>query len=133
MAIDDGRVVSNLIIQALKNEPLTIYGDGSQTRSFCYVSDLVHGLYSLMNSDDSITGPINMGNPNEFTILELSELIIKLCQSSSSVKFESLPENDPKQRKPNIQKANELLNWKPSIQLKEGLTQTIEYFKQVIK
>ncbi len=130
MVLDDGRVVSNFIVQALKNEPLTIYGDGSQTRSFCYVDDLVKGLISLMNSKES--GPINIGNPNEFTIKELANIIIKKVQSNSKLSYVSLPQDDPLQRKPVIDKAQIKLNWNPKIDLEEGLENTINYFKTII-
>jgi len=129
MAINDGRVVSNFIVQALKNEPITIYGDGSQTRSFCYVDDLVDGLIKLMNSDDEITGPINLGNPGEFTMLELAELIIELTNSKSKIKHGDLPKDDPQQRKPQISKAQNELNWEHSINLQTGLRKAIQYFK----
>ena len=131
MAINDGRVVSNFIIQALNNEDITIYGDGSQTRSFCYVTDLVDGFIKMMNSD--LTGPINLGNPDEFTVLELAKKVIKLTNSKSKIIFKPLPEDDPKQRKPNIEKAKKYLNWKPTIKLEEGLKKTIDYFSKKIK
>jgi len=127
MALNDGRVVSNFIIQALNNEDITIYGDGTQTRSFCYVSDLVDGLIKMMNSN--LTGPINLGNPNEFTILELAQKVIKLTDSKSKIIFKPLPQDDPKQRKPAITKAKKYLNWKPKVNLEEGLKETIKYFK----
>lgn len=132
MAINDGRVVSNFIVQALKNEQITIYGDGSQTRSFCYVSDLVEALVRLMNNDKNFIGPVNLGNPCEFTILEFAKLIIKLTNSNSEVVFKELPKDDPIQRKPDITKAKELLNWKPSVDIETGLKRTIEYFTQII-
>jgi UDP-glucuronate decarboxylase len=132
MAADDGRVVSNFIVQALKGDDITIYGDGTQTRSFCYVDDLIEGMCRLMNSDDSITGPINIGNPNEFTIAELAENVIRLTQSKSKVITMPLPKDDPKQRQPNITKAKELLEWEPTTQLELGLERTIEYFSKVI-
>lgn len=130
MALDDGRVVSNFIVQALKNEPMTIYGDGLQTRSFCYVSDLILGLKSLfyLSGNDS-TGPTNLGNPNEFTMLELAELIIFLTDSKSKLTFKELPGDDPKQRKPDIEKAKSSLGWSPGIELEHGLTLTIKEFK----
>ena len=128
MAANDGRVVSNFIIQALKGEDITIYGDGSQTRSFCYVADLIDGITKMM--DSNFRGPFNLGNPNEFTMLELAEKVIKLTDSKSKIKgFWELPEDDPKQRQPNIAKARMFLNWEPEIQLKDGLIQTIGYFK----
>ncbi|MBU2639465.1 MAG: SDR family oxidoreductase [Nanoarchaeota archaeon] len=131
MAVNDGRVVSNFIIQALKNEPITIYGTGKQTRSFCYVSDLINGMHKMMNTEN-FTGPVNLGNPEEFTMLELAEKIIKLTNSSSTIIYKELPKDDPTQRKPDISLAKEKLNWQPSIDLDTGLQKTIEYFKQVI-
>jgi len=132
MRKDDGRVVSNFIIQALKNEDITIYGYGEQTRSFCYADDLVGGLIKMMDSSNNITGPINLGNPNEFTISELAFKIKSVLNSKSEIIFEPLPEDDPKQRKPDITLAKNLLEWTPIIQLDEGLKKTIEYFKKVI-
>ena len=129
---NDGRVVSNFIVQALNNKPITIYGDGSQTRSFCYVDDLIAGMIKLMESHKSITGPINMGNPSEFTIIELAELVIKLTSSRSKLKFKPLPEDDPKQRQPNISLAKSKLNWSPKVPLEEGLNKTINYFKNLL-
>ncbi len=128
---NDGRVVSNFIMQAINNEPITIYGDGSQTRSFCYVSDLINGLYSLMNSPDGVTGPINLGRPVEFTIKELAEKIIFLCNNGSEIIYQDLPSDDPKQRRPDITLAKEVLDWEPNIDLEEGLSKTIEYFKSI--
>ena len=128
----DGRVVSNFIVQALNNKPITIYGDGSQTRSFCYVDDLITGMIKLMESHKSITGPINMGNPSEFTMIELAELVIKLTSSRSKLKFKPLPEDDPKQRQPNISLAKSKLNWSPKVSLEEGLNKTITYFKNLL-
>tara|TARA_B100001996_G_scaffold155822_1_gene118655 strand:- start:2633 stop:3625 length:993 start_codon:yes stop_codon:yes gene_type:complete len=125
---DDGRVISNFIIQSLKNEPITIYGEGTQTRSFCYVDDTVNGLIALMNSD--CTSPINIGNPNEKTIKEIAELIIKMTKSSSKLSYEQLPQDDPMQRKPCIKKAQKILNWNPTISLENGLRKTIDYFIQ---
>lgn len=130
MAVDDGRVVSNFIVQALKDEPITIYGDGSQTRSFCYVTDLVKGMYRMMNCDGFI-GPVNIGNPGEFTILELAKKIIELTKSKSKIVFKPLPKDDPIRRKPDITLAKERLNWEPTVQLEEGLKKTIEYFKKI--
>jgi UDP-glucuronate decarboxylase len=127
MAINDGRVVSNFIIQALQNKDITIYGDGSQSRSFCYVDDLVDGMIKMMNSTH--TGPINLGNPDEFTMLELANIIISLTNSKSKIVFKPLPQDDPKQRQPDISKAKKYLNWQPNIKLKDGLIKTIEYFK----
>lgn len=132
MAINDGRVVSNFIVQALKNEPITIYGDGSQTRSFCYVSDLVEALVRLMNNDKNFIGPVNLGNPCEFTILEFAKLVIKLTNSNSEIVFKELPKDDPIQRKPDITKAKEILNWQPVVDIETGLKNTIEYFAKVI-
>ena len=129
---NDGRVVSNFIVQALKGEQITIYGDGSQTRSFCYVDDLIEGFIKLMNSIDKITGPINLGNPNEFTILELAKLIVEKTNSGSKIIFKDLPEDDPKQRKPSINNAKKLLEWEPKVNLSEGLIKTIEYFEKII-
>lgn len=126
----DGRVVSNFIVQALLGEPITIYGDGSQTRSFCYADDLIQGFMKLMDSPDGVTGPINMGNPNEFTMLELAEKVIQQTGSSSGLIFKDLPQDDPKQRQPNISKAKESLNWEPQIQLEEGLERTVTYFRE---
>jgi len=127
---EDGRVVSNFIMQALKNQDITIYGDGTQTRSFCYVSDLVDGMIKMIASRDEFTGPVNLGNPNEFTILELAEKVIKLSGSKSKIAFRPLPQDDPRQRKPNISLANKELGWSPNIQLDEGLLKTIEYFRK---
>ena len=127
---NDGRVVSNSIIQALKGEDISIYGDGSQTRSFCYVDDLIDGMIKLMESKDGFFGPVNIGNPNEFTILELAKNVIELAKSHSKISFHPLPQDDPKQRKPDITLAQSELKWEPSIQLKEGLEKTIQYFKQ---
>jgi UDP-glucuronate decarboxylase len=128
MLENDGRVVSNFIVQALRGEPLTLYGDGEQTRSFCYVDDLVDGLIRLMNSDD-FHEPVNLGNPVEFTIKQLADEVIRVCDSKSDVKYLPLPQDDPKQRKPDISRAQTLLGWKPAIQLNEGLRKTVEYFK----
>ncbi len=129
---NDGRVVSNFIVQALKNENISIYGDGSQTRSFQYCDDLIEGAIRLMGTSDDVTGPINIGNPGEFTIKELAEIVIELTNSKSQLEYHPLPTNDPLQRKPDITKANEILNWEPKIKLREGLTKTIEYFDSVI-
>ena len=129
---NDGRVVSNFIVQALKSQPLTIYGNGSQTRAFCYVDDLVDGLIRLMNTPDALTGPVNLGNPGEFTILELAELILELTGSSSEIHYEPLPQDDPQQRKPDIRLAREVLEWEPKIPLKEGLQKTIDYFDDLL-
>jgi UDP-glucuronate decarboxylase len=126
----DGRVVSNFIMQALKGEPITIYGDGSQSRSFCYVDDLIRGLMALMETGPETTGPINIGNPNEFTVLELAEKVIELTRSGSRIIQEPLPQDDPKQRQPDISKARNVLGWQPSIELGEGLEKTIDYFRR---
>jgi UDP-glucuronate decarboxylase len=125
---NDGRVVSNFIVQALKGEDITLYGDGQQTRSFCYVDDLVRGLMALMDSADHVTGPINIGNPGEFTIRQLAEQVIDLTGSKSKLVFMPLPQDDPKQRKPIIDKAQQVLGWEPRVQLRDGLTKTIAYF-----
>jgi UDP-glucuronate decarboxylase len=127
---NDGRVVSNFIMQALRGEPITIYGTGQQTRSFCYVSELIAGFLKLMDSPDEITGPVNLGNPGEFTMLELAETVIKLTGSKSELIFKPLPSDDPKQRQPNITVAKEKLGWEPKVPLQEGLKNTIQYFKQ---
>ena len=129
---NDGRVVSNFIMQALQNQPITIYGDGSQTRSFCYVDDMIEAFLALMGSGDDVTGPINVGNPGEFTMLELAQNIIDITGSKSRIERRPLPQDDPKQRRPNIEKAQQALGWSPKVQLKEGLTRTIEYFDQLI-
>ncbi len=129
---NDGRVVSNFIVQALLGRDVTVYGDGLQTRSFCYVDDLVSGLVSLMKTPDEITGPINLGNPTEFTIKELAETIIDLTGSRSRIVHQKLPQDDPRQRRPDISRAQELLDWRPSIALNEGLGRTIRYFDQLL-
>ena len=134
MLPNDGRVVSNFIVQALQDKPITIYGDGSQTRSFQYVDDLVEGMIRMMNTPDEVTGPVNIGNPCEFTMLDLAQKIIELTGSKSRIEFHELPEDDPMQRKPDITKASELLNgWKPKIQIEEGLVNTIDYFKKIVQ
>jgi len=129
----DGRVVSNFIMQALKGEEITIYGDGQQTRSFCYASDLIEGWIRLMATGDDVTGPINLGNPGEFTMIELAENVIELTGSKSKLVFEPLPDDDPKQRKPDITLAREKLGWEPTVPLREGLKKTIEYFAGLLK
>ena len=129
---NDGRVVSNFIVNALKNKPLTIYGSGNQTRSFCYCDDLIDGMLKMMQTPDEITGPTNLGNPNEFTMIELANLIKELTGSNSNIVFEPLPSDDPKQRQPNISQAERILEWKPKIQLKDGLKKTINYFEKVL-
>jgi len=130
---NDGRVVSNFIMQALHGKPITVYGDGSQTRSFCYVDDLIRGLIGLMNTDDTVTGPINLGNPQEFTIAELARLVIELTGAKSALVHKPLPSDDPRQRCPDIGLARTTLGWTPSVQLREGLTRTIEYFDRQLK
>lgn len=129
---NDGRVVSNFIVQALQGQDITIYGDGKQTRSFCYVDDNIEGMYRLMNSRDGFTGPVNIGNPGEFTMLELAELVIELTNSKSKLVFMPLPQDDPMQRRPVIDLAKKELDWEPKIALREGLTKTIAYFEEVI-
>ena len=130
---NDGRVVSNFILQALQNQDITIYGDGSQTRSFCYRDDLIDGMMRLMETPDTVTGPINIGNPDEFTILQLAKNVIELTDSQSKVIHMPLPFDDPKQRKPDIGKARKLLDWKPTTPLREGLLKTIDYFDDLLK
>ena len=132
MMPNDGRVVSNFIVQALRGDPITIYGDGMQSRSFCYVDDLIEGFIRLMRVDDKITGPMNLGNPNEFTIRQLAETVLKLTETSSSLIEKPLPEDDPLQRCPDISYAKETLEWEPTIELEEGLERTISYFKNVL-
>jgi UDP-glucuronate decarboxylase len=129
---DDGRVVSNFIVQALRNLPITIYGDGLQTRSFCYVDDLVDAMVRLMDTPDVFTGPVNVGNPSEFTMLQLAEEVLRLTGSTSSLVFQPLPFDDPKQRRPDIRLAQEALGWSPTVPLSEGLGKAIEYFKTVV-
>jgi len=130
---NDGRVVSNFIVQALKNEPITIYGEGTQTRSFCYVDDLVEGFLRFMDTQAGVPGPVNLGNPHEFTILELAQKVIALTGSRSQIVKHPLPQDDPLQRKPDITRARELLGWEPKVQLDEGLGKTIEYFDGLLK
>jgi UDP-glucuronate decarboxylase len=132
MALNDGRVVSNFLVQALQNKPITMYGDGLQTRSFCFVSDLVDGLFKLAFSSSKTKGPINFGNPTEFSMLELAELIIELTESKSEIEFKPLPLDDPKQRKPDISRAQAELDWEPRIELSKGLSSSIEYFKSAL-
>ena len=132
MNVDDGRVVSNFIIQALQNLDITVYGDGKQTRSFCYVDDLIRGMLALMDSDDSVTGPVNLGNPGEFTMLELADKVLAQTGSKSKLVFMPLPGDDPRVRRPDITLAETLLGWKPEIPLDEGLRRTIEYFKGIL-
>lgn len=130
---DDGRVVSNFIVQALQNKDITIYGDGSQTRSFCYVDDLIDGMVKLMDSPSDVTGPINIGNPNEFTILELAEKVLQLVGSDSKIVMKPLPSDDPKQRQPDINLAQSVLGWQPHTQLDQGLLKTIDYFRTIVR
>ena len=132
MLPNDGRVVSNFIVQALKSEDITIYGDGSQSRSFCYVDDLIDVIIKFMDTKHGFTGPMNIGNPNEFTMLELAELTLELTNSKSKIIYQPLPEDDPKKRQPNISLAKEKLSWEPKTQLKEGLQKTIEYFESIL-
>jgi UDP-glucuronate decarboxylase len=129
---NDGRVVSNFIVQALKGEDITVYGDGKQTRSFCYVDDMIDGLIRLMNTGDDFTGPVNLGNPEEYSILQLAETIIRLTGSKSRIVFKPLPPDDPKQRCPDITLARKVLNWQPTTTLEEGLKRTIEYFRNIL-
>jgi UDP-glucuronate decarboxylase len=131
MHLADGRVVSNFIVQALKGQPITLYGDGQQTRSFCYVDDLIDGLVRMMDSDDEVTGPINLGNPAEFSMRELAELVIAQTGSASTLANAPLPQDDPRQRQPDITRARELLGWQPTVPLEEGLKRTIDYFRSV--
>jgi UDP-glucuronate decarboxylase len=130
---NDGRVVSNFILQALRGKPITVFGDGSQTRSFCYVEDMVDGLIRLMNSSDGFTGPVNLGNPEEITILGLAEKIIKITHSRSEIVFKPLPADDPRQRNPDITLAKEKLKWSPKMPLEEGLAKTVAYFDDLLK
>jgi UDP-glucuronate decarboxylase len=130
---NDGRVVSNFIIQALLGRDITVYGEGSQTRSFCYVDDLIDGLIHLMRSPDSITGPINIGNPAEFTILELAQQVIKMTGSRSKIVHRPLPQDDPRQRRPDISKAQDVLSWSPRTPLKDGLKRTVAYFEELLR
>ena len=132
MHLNDGRVVSNFIVQALRGTPLTIFGAGTQTRSFCYVDDLIEGLVRLMSTNDDVTGPINLGKPGEFTILELAEKVIELSNSTSEVVFKKLPADDPKQRRPDISQARKILEWEPEVELEEGLKRTITYFDEIL-
>ena len=129
MRPDDGRVVSNFIVSALRGEALTVYGDGSQTRSFCYVDDLVEGLVRLMGTDHEVTGPINIGNPNEFTMLELAQLVLEIVGGDTGIEHRPLPSDDPTQRQPDITLAKSLLDWQPTVELREGLTATVEFFR----
>jgi UDP-glucuronate decarboxylase len=130
---NDGRVVSNFIIQALSGLPITVYGDGTQTRSFCYVDDMVQAFLSLMATDDEVVGPINLGNPSEFTMVQLAETVIDICNSKSAIIFKPLPPDDPRQRRPDIAKAEKVLGWRPKVSLREGLTMTVSYFESLIR
>jgi UDP-glucuronate decarboxylase len=130
---NDGRVVSNFIVQALRGAPITLYGDGLQTRSFCYVDDIVEAFIRLMNTDDTITGPINLGNPGEFTIRALAERVVALTGSRSELIFLPLPSDDPKQRRPDIGKARDVLGWAPTVALEQGLMKTIAYFDNLLQ
>lgn len=129
---NDGRVVSNFIVQALRGEPLTIYGDGSQTRSFCYVDDLIDGMFRLMQTPHDITGPINVGNPGEYTMLELAEEVLRIVGGRSKIEYRPLPTDDPKQRQPDIDKAKSVLGWEPRVALADGLERTVEYFRETL-
>ena len=129
---NDGRVVSNFIIQALRDLPITVYGEGTQTRSFCYVDDMIEAFLSLMATDDGVVGPINLGNPSEFTMVQLAETVIEICNSKSSIIFKPLPPDDPRQRRPDISKAEKVLGWSPKVPLREGLTKTVSYFENLI-
>jgi UDP-glucuronate decarboxylase len=133
MRPDDGRVVSNFIVQALTGQPLTIYGDGSQTRSFCYVDDMVEGLVRLMASGHDVTGPINIGNPHEMTMIELAETVLDIVGGTSDIEYRPIPADDPTQRRPEISQAKSVLDWQPDVELREGLTRTIEYFRSIMK
>ena len=132
MQPDDGRVVSNFIVQALKNEPITLYGDGLQTRSFCYVDDLIEGMLRMMDSDKAMTGPVNIGNPVEFTMRELAELVVAATDSKSTIAFLPLPQDDPKQRRPDISQAQAKLGWQPKVALADGLKETVAYFRRTL-
>jgi UDP-glucuronate decarboxylase len=129
---NDGRVVSNFIVQALRNNDITVYGDGMQTRSFCYVDDLVEGLIRLMETEDGVVGPVNLGNPEEFTIRQLAEIVVDITGSASKIVHRQLPTDDPKQRQPEISKAQELLGWRPTVPLRVGLTKTAAYFEELL-
>ena len=132
MSPNDGRVVSNFIVQALQGQPITIFGDGSQTRSFCYADDLIEAFIRIMNTPDDFTGPVNLGNPNEFTIAELAELVIELTGSKSKIDYQPLPSDDPRQRCPDIGMAKKYLDWSPTIELREGLMRTIPFFEKLL-
>ena len=132
MAVGDGRVVSNFVVQALSGKDITIYGEGQQTRSFCFVSDLVDGIYRILSSKEVIDAPINLGNPNEFSMMELAHTVLKLTGSKSKIVYKDLPLDDPRQRKPDITRAKEVLKWTPKIELEQCVSQTIDYFKSVL-
>lgn len=132
MHANDGRVVSNFVVQALAGQPITIYGNGSQSRSFCYVDDLIEDMIRLMNTDDTITGPINIGNPGEFTVRQLAELVVQMTGSSSGIEYRALPQDDPMQRRPDISLAKSLLDWTPKVPLQEGLKRMVEYFHPLV-
>ena len=132
MTADDGRVISNFVVQALRGEDITIYGDGSQTRSFCYVDDLITAIAKMMNSRKDLIGPINIGNPSEYQIIEIAEIILRLVGGRSKIAFMPLPADDPRQRSPDISLARQELDWGPTVQLEDGLTETINYFRQII-
>jgi UDP-glucuronate decarboxylase len=132
MALNDGRVVSNFVVQALKGEDITVYGDGSQTRSFCYVDDMVDGLIRMMESDDSFLGPVNLGNPHEFRIMDLAKIVISMTGDRSKIVHRPLPQDDPMQRNPDISLARRMLGWQPNVNLEKGLERTIEYFRKAI-
>ena len=131
MMVDDGRVVSNFIVQALRGEEITVYGDGSQTRSFCYVDDLIEGIIGMMNQEETI-GPVNLGNPGEFSILELAEKVIAMTESKSKITFKPLPVDDPMQRKPDIELVKKIQGWEPQVDLETGLGKTIDYFRELL-
>jgi UDP-glucuronate decarboxylase len=130
---NDGRVVSNFVVQALQGQDITIYGDGSQTRSFCYVDDLIDGMISMMNSRDGFAGPVNIGNPGEFTMLELAEKVLSLVGGTSKITYRPLPQDDPKQRQPDISLAKSELGWQPKVSLEDGLKETIAYFRDLLE
>lgn len=131
MSPDDGRVISNFVSQALKGEDITVYGEGTQTRSFCYVDDLIEGIVRMMDTSDEILGPVNLGNPGEFTVLELAEKVLEKVPNGSGLVYKALPRDDPRQRRPDITRAEELLGWKPKVALNEGLDKLIEYYRSV--
>lgn len=132
MQLQDGRVISNFIVQALRGDDITLYGDGSQTRSFCYISDLIDGMVKMMDNSGGFTGPVNLGNPQEFSIAEIAEIILRLCNSRSAISYKPLPEDDPRQRQPDIRLAQTRLGWTPTVSLEDGLNETINYFKGLL-